>query len=316
MSKAERGYLLHSGIPKMPVKGGTVALVAAMPPFEAFRRIALSCLQHLQQNHPGTLGSDDPEYIHQMRVAMRRLRAAVHVFAPELPAQLAESLLEPLSALMRQLGRARDLDVLLGEIANPVLSALPNEPRLPALASDITNRCCAARARAIAMLADPEYGRTLLASLEALQPAYLADAAALPLLGFASARLRRLKKQLRRLASTAAIDDPASLHALRIGIKRLRYALEFFSPLAAPRNMDRVLHQLAGVQEKLGQLNDLANAGAMLMDCAGDDPRLREAVTLIGGWHGSRYAGLLAGMARDRLGLARLRLPQLQRAAA
>jgi hypothetical protein len=67
---------------------------------------------------------------------------------------------------------------------------------------------------------------------------------------------------------------------------------------------------LARVQETLGQLNDLNSAGAMLMDCAGDDPRLREAVTLIGGWHGPRYAKLLATVARDLELLAGLRLPR------
>ena len=65
------------------------------------------------------------------------------------------------------------------------------------------------------------------------------------------------------------------------------------------------------MQDTLGQLNDLANAGAMLMECAGDDPRLREAVTLIGGWHGPRYAALQARIARELPRLARLRLPSL-----
>ena len=136
LSKAERGYRLHLGTPRTPIKAATVALSAALPPFEAFRRIALSCLEHLQQNHHGALNSDDPEYIHQMRVATRRLRAALRLFAPVLPAGLADSLRLPFAALMTCLGRARDLDVLLAEIANPVLTALPNEPRLPALAGE------------------------------------------------------------------------------------------------------------------------------------------------------------------------------------
>lgn len=311
LSKAERGYRLHSGAPAVPVKAGTVALAASMSPFEAFRRIAISCLEHLQQNHAGALASDDPEYIHQMRVATRRLRAALRLFAPVLQEPLARSLREPLTALMRQLGRARDLDVLLTEIANPVLVALPDEPRLPALASDITNRRYAARAQAIVLLAAPDYGRMLLTALAALHPAPRADAVIIPLQSFAAERLRRLRKRLRHLAAIAGIDDPASLHALRIGVKRLRYALEFFSPLAPVPRLHHALRELATAQDTLGQLNDLTNAGALLMDCAGDDPRLREAVTLIGGWHGPRYASLLESLARQRSGLTRLRLPRL-----
>jgi inorganic triphosphatase YgiF len=312
LSKAERGYRLHAGTPPAPFKAGAVGLSAKMPPGDAFRRIALSCLEHLQQNHHGALTSDDPEYIHQMRVATRRLRAALRLFAPVLRDGLADSLRLPLAALMTQLGRARDLDVLLTEIANPVLSALPNEPRLPALASDITNRRYAARAEALALLAAPDYGRTLLAALESLHPEPAADTGTvIPLQGFATGRLRRLRKKLHRLAAAARLEQPATLHALRIGVKRLRYALEFFAPLARERAFAPALQRLAAIQDTLGQLNDLANAGALLMDCAGDDPRLREAVTLIGGWHGPRYAALLESITPELGRLARLQLPPL-----
>jgi inorganic triphosphatase YgiF len=313
LSKAERGYRLHTGAPPTPVKAGTIPLSATMAPTEAFRGIALSCLEHLQQNHPGAVASDDPEYIHQMRVATRRLRAALRLFAPVLPEHFAESLRTPLSVLMKQLGLARDLDVLLAEIADPVLCALPNEPRLPALASDITNRRYAAREQAIALLAAPDYGRTLLTALESLHAVPVTDPATIALAGFASERLHRLRRKLRRLVAVADIDDPSSLHALRIGVKRLRYALEFFSPLAPKRTVRHAITILAEVQETLGQLNDLTSAGAMLMECAGDDPRLREAVTLIGGWHGPRYARLLATIAQDLVLLARIRLPKLGR---
>ncbi len=313
LSKAERGYRLHTGAPSVPFKAGTVPLLAAMPPFEAFRRIALACLEHLQQNHAGALSSDDPEYIHQMRVAARRLRAALRLFAPVLPDGFGEPLRAPLSALMQQLGRARDLDVLLAEITDPVLAALPNEPRLPALASDITNRRYTARASAIAMLAAPDYGRMLLTALESLHAKPAAEPATIVLQSFAAERLKRLRNKVRRLAAAARIDDPESLHALRIGVKRLRYALEFFSPLAPQHASHRILKQLAALQDTLGQLNDLSNAGAMLMDCAGDDPRLREAVTLIGGWHGPHYASLQARVSHELAGLARLRLPKLVR---
>jgi inorganic triphosphatase YgiF len=311
LSKAERGYRLHLGTPPTPFKAETVALSAAIEPLDAFRRIAMSCLEHLQQNHPGALSSDDPEYIHQMRVATRRLRAALRLFDPVLPENLAGILKEPLSALMKQLGRARDLDVLLTEIANPVLAALPNEPRLPALASDITNRRYAARAETIAMLSAPGYGCTLLTALESLHAAPISGPALLTLRDFAFGRLKRLHKKMRRLALAANVGDPASLHALRIGVKRLRYALEFFSPLMHGRAVSNELKELAALQDTLGQLNDLANAGALLMDCAGDDPRLREAVTLIGGWHGPHYAGLLASVSHELIRLPQLRLPKL-----
>jgi inorganic triphosphatase YgiF len=311
LSKAERGYRLHAGTPVVPVKAEAVALCADMQPADAFRRIALSCLEHLQQNHSGALGGNDPEYIHQMGVATRRLGAALRLFAPMLPAGFPRSLCDPLAELMAHLCKARDLDVLFAEIANPVLCALPDEPRLAALASEITNRCHAARERAIDLLAAPDYGRSLLMALESLHAMAANGAAMMPLQGFASEHLKHLHQELRRQAKAAHIDDPLSLHALRSAVKRMHYALEFFSPLADTRSLQSVLKQLATVQDTLEQLNDLAYAGAMLMDCAGRNPRLREAVTLIGGWHVPRHARLSAGLWPELRRLTRLRLPKL-----
>ena len=300
LSKAERGYRLHRGTPATPVTAATVALSASMPALDGFRRIAVSCLEHLQQNHQGALRSDNPEYVRQMRVATQRLRAALRLFAPVLPAHLADALREPFSPLMAQLGRVRDLDVLLSEIVNPVLRAQPDEPRLPALAGDITNRRDAALAQARALLAAPNYGCALLTALEALHRVPPADPAMVPLVGFAAERLKHLGAELRRLATAADGEDPASLHALSFGVKGLHSALELFSPLAPRRSLQQVLKPLGLIQNTLNRLAELTSAGGMLIECAGDDPRLREAVTLIGGWHGSRYARLLARMARER----------------
>ena len=310
LSKAERGYRLHGRTPALPVKAVQPALASQMAPFDAFHRIALSCLEHLQQNHHGALHTEDVEYIHQMRVATRRLRAALRLFDPVLPQGMVENLRLPMSALTRQLGRARDLDVLLGEIVAPVQVALPDEPRLAALAGDITNRRYAVRAEVLAALAAPSYGRMLLAAVEALHPAAPMILAGESLGAFAAVRLRQLCRRLRRQARAATIADPATLHELRIGIKRLRYALEFFAAPASAGRLRRLQARLAGAQDTLGRLNDLANAGLLLSDCAGHDPQLREAVTLIGGWHGPRHAELLAEIARTLPWLADLRLPR------
>ena len=322
LSKADRGYRLFGQVPATPVKGTAVVLAPADEPLAAFRRIALSCLDHLQQNHPGACASDDPEYIHQMRVATRRLRAALRLFGPLLPVDFAARLTDPLQELMALLGQARDLDVLLAEIAEPVLAALPDEPRLAALTGIITERRFDRRQAAVAFLRSPPFGASVLAVLEALHgldtSAQKVGAggtaqAAENLAGFAADRLRRLRKKVLGLAARARIDDPPSLHALRIGIKRLRYALEFFAPLAAERQMRRLLRHLVALQDTLGQINDLANAGTLLMACAqerGGDPRLREAVTLIGGWHGPRHQNLLAAIPAQLKHLGKLRLPE------
>ena len=344
LSKADRGYRLFKQTPVEPVKAAPIPLDAKASPTEAFRLIALSCLDHLQQNHLGAIASEDPEYIHQMRVATRRLRAALRLFGPLLPAGFADPLLEPLRELMTVLGRARDLDVLLAEIAEPVLQALPDEPRLAALVGVITERRFDARQAALRFMRSPRHGSIVLQALATLyekekqenvgtgetgcpaagmkcpeagtvadQPELVKEAEreeALTLIAFAENRLRRLRKKVLALAAAARIDNPSSLHALRIGIKRLRYALEFFTPLAAPKAMRRMLAHLTSLQNSLGQINDLASAGELLMDCADEDMRLREAVTLIGGWHGPRHQKLLAAVPVGLKHLGNLRLPK------
>lgn len=322
LSKADRGYRLFRQEPVEPCRAVAIPLAATDTPVEAFRRIALGCLDHLQRNHAGAIISDDPEYIHQMRVATRRLRAALRLFGPLLPEGFADQLLSSLRALLAMLGAARDYDVLLAEIAAPVLRALPDEPRLAALVGIITERGFAVRREAVQMLRSPHYGKVVLKTLATLHgleakvgaggTAAEAPVEPLSLLDFSTTHLRRLRKKTLALAAQARVDDPASLHALRIGIKRLRYALEFFAPLAAAKPMQKLLSHLAALQDTLGQINDLANAGAVLMDCADDEPPLREAVTLIGGWHGPRHQKLLTAVPHGLKRLGKLKLPKFR----
>jgi adenylate cyclase len=317
LSKAERGYRLFLDTPPAPVKAGDVPIDAADTPLAAFRLIALDCLSHLQLNHGGAVRSDDPEYVHQMRVATRRLRAALRMFRPVLSPGFAEQLVPPMRELMQALGQARDLDVLMAEIVAPVAKALPDEPRLTDLAGAITNRLYTARSNIRHVLRQPAYSRLLLTAGSLLQRAPFVEPPgsgdeASSLLQFADRRLRSQLKKILVLADAARVDYPPSLHELRIGIKRLRYAIEFFGPMIPGKSGTAAIKRLAGLQEELGQLNDLASAGTLLMVCAGRDPHLREAVTLIGGWHGPRHAALLDDIPDKLKRIKGIKLPRLE----
>ena len=316
LSKADRGYRLFQNSGTAPVKAGDVPIDADDTPLAALRLIALDCLSHLQLNHHGAVHSDDPEYVHQMRVATRRMRAALRMFRPVLPAGFTEQLVPPMRELMQALGQARDLDVLMSEIVAPVASALPDEPRLTDLASAITNRLYVARTNIRHVLRQPGYSQLLLTAGSLLQRAPFVEPPGAgdepsSLLQFADRRLRRQLKKILELADAARVDYPPSLHELRIGIKRLRYAIEFFGPMIPGKSGAAAIKRLAGLQEELGQLNDLASAGTLLMVCAGRDPHLREAVTLIGGWHGPRHAALLADIPAKMKRIRGLNLPRL-----
>jgi adenylate cyclase len=324
-SKAERGYRLHAGMPLAPIKAMTIDIDAAMPPVIAFRNIAHGCLEQLQLNYAGAVDSDDPEFIHQMRVACRRLRAALRLFAPVLPDAFDERWLPGLRAVMCRLGRLRDLDVLQAEILGPVQCALAAEPRLMALAGRITEQRHEARRDVLETLHGADYRLLLLAMMGALQQAPFGVTATGAVAGeklgdesdpltvarFATRRVHRLHAKVIALAKLAKRDDPASLHRLRIGIKRLRYGLEFFAPLMAAKPLRHSLRRLTDLQDRLGQLNDLASAGNFLMHCAGAESALREAVALVGGWHGSRHVELLNVVERLVEKLPQIRLPKI-----
>ena len=318
VSKAEHGYRLFLNTQSKPVKAGPVVIDDDATPLTAFRQIALDCLGHMHANHPGAVATPDPEYIHQMRVATRRLRAAMRMFAPVMPDEFAATLTPLLRELMSTLGRARDLDVLMADIIAPVAAALPDEPRIADLSGVITDRLYHARAEAVTALKRPQYGQLLrLAAALLHRPPFIGPrhglADELSLQDFAHRRLKRLLKKVQELASLARIEDPPTLHELRIGIKRLRYAIEFFGPMLHGHSATALVNRLAGLQERLGHLNDLASAGTLLMVCAGNHPSLREAVTLIGGWHGQHHADLLLELPARVAKLKSLRLPDLRK---
>lgn len=310
-SKAERGYRLFLGTPRAPRRAVPVALDAALSPPAALHHITAACLDHLHCNYEGAAFSEDPEYIHQMRVALRRLRAALRLFRPQLPPGMEAEVKSDLMDVMKSLADARDLDVLLQEIITPVVQTMPGEPRIEALAAAAASRRQAARASAVAHLRSPHYGNAVLRVMAELERMPADRPAAADLRSFVPRQLGKLHRRVIALAQAADVADPPSLHRLRIGIKRLRYATEFFAPLLQAHRTSTLTWRLANLQDRLGQLNDLANAGSTLMACAGERPDLREAVSLIGGWHAQRYAQLLRGVPPAVAKLQAARLPKV-----
>jgi adenylate cyclase len=291
LSKAERGYRLRLGETPRPAKAAPSPLRDGQTPLEAFRGIAAACITQFQWNALGA-GADDPEFVHQMRVALRRLRSALRTFRPALPAGFEQAAVPPLRQLARTLGEARDWDVLAKEILAPAQQAFAEDERLAALAAAAGRERRRAHAALREALASPGHAATLLDFTARLHRA-AEDAEGMPALAdFAARRLNRLHNKALALAAAAAEGDPARLHALRIGVKRLRYAVEFFAPLFPARSTRRALVTLTDLQDSLGALNDLARAGPLLMQCMDGDPALREAVALVGGWHGPRHAVL------------------------
>lgn len=307
LSKAQRGYALYRGDEPAPVFAKGSCLDKRFSPVQAFRAVALQCIEHCQGNEHGALTSDDPEFIHQMRVALRRLRSAMRLFRPALPPDFVPMFAPQLRRLAGALGAARDWDVVIDELLAPIRAAFPGDARLMQLVDAAERQRRSARKEALKALQAPAYGRLLLELIAALHaPAFDVADTALDLRRFAARRLRKLRRRTAALAQAALDLDVDSLHALRVGVKRLRYATEFFSPLRRRAATRQEIATLAKLQTRLGRVNDFANARRLLTECAGEDAAAREVLALVAGWYGPRLEALFAELPKRISALARI----------
>ncbi|MBX9903433.1 MAG: CHAD domain-containing protein [Burkholderiales bacterium] len=290
-SKAERGYALFCGAGTAPAKAVPLALVRDMTAGQGFLAIAAATLAQVHANERGVLGSDNPEYLHQMRVGIRRLRSAFSLFR-EMLGDAAAPQAAALRAMAGALGPARDWDVFVTEtlpMVRPALAAHVAADRFEALCR---RRWQAARAKSKKSIKSNTYNESMIALsgwLAALggdgnaawqQP--VRDCAVQIL----AARHARVLKRGRRLEQRPA----AELHRLRIAVKQLRYATEFFATLFAERGMATLRDRLVLLQDILGRINDAAAVQSLLNAAATDDREFIAATGIVTGWCEARAA--------------------------
>ena len=285
-SKAQRGLELFHNRPALPMRAQPSPVRDTDSPLEAFRKVALDGLRQWQANALGAQQSDDPEWVHQMRVALRRTRSAVKLFAHALPQEFVTHWRGELRDAASMLGEARDIDVLHAELIQPILDDPASANRVEALSALVGGHREAAREHVRDWLSSHHQGARMLrfaAGLEALQGNPL-DASA-KLQTFAALRLKHLRKRCRDRWVDARGDNIEALHLLRIALKSLRYGLEFFEPLLPPKRLKAYRRRLSAAQKRLGYFNDVAVGRARLAQWAKDDAPLREAVAFVTGWH-------------------------------
>ncbi|CAM2184524.1 triphosphatase [Paraburkholderia sacchari] len=203
------------------------------------------------------------EFIHQMRVAQRRLRTAMRIFSHWQDKTWCERIKPELDWFGGLLGEARDRDVFV-EATLPALAAADDDPaRWRAVLDEAEAQRLVARARLREALAAPRYAHVALAWLQwldALARRVRADGTdARALHRHANKRVRRYYQQLAQAQKLTAIDD-AGRHRVRINAKYLRYTLEFFAPVASRRTREDTVRTLVRLQGVLGDGNDAAVA--------------------------------------------------------
>lgn len=303
LSKAERGYQLYRPEPREPRRAASTELKRKWTPQQALQTIVAACLTHYVANVDGALNSDAPEYIHQLRVAMRRLRSAIRTFKPA----DAEVIGAEVKWLAGALGDARDWDVLSMDNLPTLLDGFGDPALANTLMTAARQQQAAGRRAARAALASPRATLLVLAigrwvtvpgELTLLAPRGAADAAAAAplerdLFQFASHGIRRRHRQLLRDSALLRELTPEARHQVRIDAKRLRYAVDFFSGLFSKNKVAQYEKTLGRIQDLLGETNDDAIAMTRIETLA---PPQR-FIEFARGWFAARTAAKLAGMA-------------------
>jgi triphosphatase len=270
LSKFDAGLLSSDLRPLAPERFGP----SEVEPGMRSGAVALAVLRRqfsaMLAKEPGTRLGDDIEELHDMRVATRRLRAALSLFADVLPATALRAL-EDIRWVGRELGAVRDLDVQIEQLEG-WLDAAEAEDReaLAILRVLLQEQRETARAAMLEMLNSRRYEAFVSRFGRTLRARHLARSgpAAQPALGLAPDLIETRFRSVRKAASRIDAGSPATdYHRLRIRCKRLRYALEFLGDLY-PGSTQSLIKRLVAVQDILGLHQDADIAITRLRELA------------------------------------------------
>lgn len=290
MTAGRGGARAKSAVPRVapPVKAEPVALSPDLSTRSALAAIVAASFAHWRANESGVRLADDPEHVHQMRVALRRMRSALRVFPSSAARGLSGDVRRDLKRLARALGKLRELDVLAGQLADRA-RVLP-AAEAATLGERIDARRAGLRGRLRERLDSHAHAR--LTSRVALWLA--AAAAAHPgggLRRLARARLAAGHRKVLRDEGRVAEMPVAALHTWRLDVKRARYAAEFFAGLFRTGPARRYASALARLQDSLGALTDINTARSLLSEF---ELSPESVAKLLAAWQPDRAAAALA----------------------
>ncbi len=240
-----------------------LALAPDMPAERALRQILLGLLDIMQQNTAGSIRGRDTEFMHDYRVSIRKTRSALTQVVPVLP----QAVVEPNNRFFAGLGKltnpVRDLDVFLLKLESyQKWLKKPARESLAPLKEYLAQRREAAQQRFVKTLQTPEYRerleqwRDFLEDPEPLNPPL--DNTRKPV-GRLADELIWGMYQLSLEEGNAITDESAAeqLHELRKTCKKLRYLMEFFQGLYSKDSIRELIQAMKGLQDNLGEFNDL-----------------------------------------------------------
>ena len=273
VSKAQRGYAYYRDFSPPASKAQPAGLTSQDQAGEAFAKAGWECLRHLQSNQAIATQGDDPEGVHQMRVALRRLKVTLKAFGID-----NDAISDEIDWLNALLAKARDLDVLLHETLPGLKLSADTLRQAQAPIGNAQKRAYSALRTG---LRQPRYQGLLLTLGYLFASGLPSSHPALALT--AGSHLQRTHKKLLKQGKRLEKLSIEQRHQLRILARRLRYALELFTPLYRGKKVDKqttkLLHTLSSLQTSLGALNDMAVTSLTLERMSKRNPAL-DAVLL------------------------------------
>ena len=293
-SKAERGYNLSSGTQPIAKKASGSSIASTDIVDEAIAKILQACLHHLMANLAPAEKGEGPEGIHQLRVALRRLRSAISAVKREVPASALETLGADAKNLASTLGPARNWDVFVTTTIADIEGAGLEGIDFTALKSALSPLRASSYEAARANLVGVECTRFLLSLGRAIARRSWrndVDVAALGVLtqsarDLSDRTLARLHKKARKQGRQLQHLEPEARHQLRITLKKLRYDAEFFLPLYSNKDAGNFLRRLSKMQDILGVENDVSTTQSLLkeIECTSSEIDVHRAIGAIIGW--------------------------------
>jgi CHAD domain-containing protein len=222
----------------------------------------------IEANLPGALAEIDTEFLHDLRVAVRRTRSLQRELKRVFPPAPLAHFRTEFRWLQRVTGPTRDLDVYLAD--------LDGAPDLDPLRAVLVERRTRERAAMERALRSPRTRRML--EQWSVFVEHLADAppagrddALRPIFAVTAQRIARVYKTLARMGGAIdAASAPLALHDLRKKGKELRYLLEFFAPLFPSSVIDPMVASLKALQDTLGRFQDREVQAALLRELSNE----------------------------------------------
>lgn len=271
-NKSALGYRLAKGGAAEPAlkarKAGTPVYASEATVETVARDVLRDCFAQISANLVVVADSEAIEGPHQLRIGLRRLRTAFSVFGDSLGKEALAAASDRARDVGREVGRLRDIDVLIDEVVGDAAALGLDETARLALTRALAERRERVRAEVRAALAGPEttaFVFDLIELIEArgwLAPADYSQTARLatPIGELAPGLLARRHRKALKLGRRIEQLDSEALHELRKELKKLRYTADVLAPIFPGKKVDAYLKALKEMQDTFGSLNDAAMA--------------------------------------------------------